>query len=514
MVDLTTALFGSSDSESRSSSVTVSVHTMGRILCLLCLALFPHVVYAEVGAERTGRQEAIDLGAITPEGLALCARGDNPALSIAAAELEKAMSQLTLAKRSLFPSLSFDSLIAPLPRRRLLNYCVSETSSLSGLSQVVPCPNQDVQDDARISDVDGMGVFVRTSATLTQPLYTFGKIRHGREAAEAGVSAYRALTQVAQRRFDQLAFQMYYGLAVTKRAQRVFRKGRRHLKKLRKQIERELVAESGKYTSNDLRKLGIKESELGVASADVESQRRRAIQGIMISCKVPQSSEELTLKSSKLKPLKVTLEGQEEYNNRAFAQRPELIAAQHQVMAREAQRALALSNFFPDIALVGTFGFARGTSADDNPDPFANDPFNVLGYGAYLGLRWRLNVAQLTSKLQASEAAISKARAELEGLKMQIKLELGEQYIEVVRRRETLAFRESAQKQAKQWVTSTMMSRSVGLVSVKEGLDAITAYFTSALHYDREVYEYNLALTRLWSLSGDDPLKMIKESTP
>ena len=457
--------------------------------------------------------EPSDQASINPEALTLpqltqCARMNNPALAIAQAELSKIKSSLQFAQWSRFPTLSVNSLFAPLPARRLLDYCVSDSSvSSDGLQRVIPCPGQNIQDDARISDVDGMGIFTRTTATLTQPLYTFGKISSGIKAAKAGVRAYKELTTLAERHFDLLAFQTYYGLILAERTQRVLRKGKRQLKKLRKSIKKELKRESGIYTSNDLRKLSIKESEIITAAEEVSAQRRRAQRGVQLSCGL---SPDQTIKTQerKLKPIEMTLLRESEYLTRALAQRPEIKAARHQLEARQAQRALALAQFFPDLALVGTFGFARGTSAEDNPDPFANDPFNVLGYGAYLGLKWKLNLAQLTSELSASDAEMAKAKAELNALTLQLTLEVNERYQETLRYQRALEVQRQAMVSGKQWMTSTMLNKNTGLIDLKEALEAITSYFQTSLSYDRSIYEYNLALIRLWATSGNDPLSL------
>lgn len=448
----------------------------------------------------------LDTQQITPQAIAHCARKDNPALRIALSQLEQAKSKVTLAENSVFPSLSIDSLLAPLPARRLLKYCVNpDLMNGEGLSSVIVCPNQDIQDDARLSDTDGMGIFTRTTASLTLPLITFGKISHGKDAARAGFNAYQSLNQVAKRQFDHLAFQAYYGFVLTHRAQRTFRKAERYLKKIRKRIEKSLKNEAGKYTSNDLSKLSIKEAELNIASTEVQAQRQNAIQGIQMSCKLDAGTD-IKAKSKKLKLIKADIESKEVYLERALKQRAELQAARQQVLAREALKAQALSNFFPNIALIGTFGFARGTSAEDNPDPFANDPFNTFGYGAYLGLSWRLNFAQLSSKLQASAADLAKAQAELYGLQQQITLEINQQYQTLVQKKAVLQFRDEAQVQAKKWVTSVMLKKDIGLIGLQASLEPINAYLKTSLAYDRDVYEYNLALTRMWSLSGDDPL--------
>jgi hypothetical protein len=57
-------------------------------------------------------------------------------------------------------------------------------------------------------------------------------------------------------------------------------------------------------------------------------------------------------------------------------------------------------------------------------------------------------------------------------------------------------------------MTSTMLNKSAGLIDLKDALSAITGYFTTTLSYDRSIYEYNLAIIRLWATSGEDPLSL------
>ena len=453
---------------------------------------------------------------LTPTSLTLpqltgCARQRNPALDIARAELEKMKSTLMGAQGRMLPSLAVDSLFAPLPARRLLKYCVSPTElSGEGLERIIPCPNQDIQDDARLGDVDGMGIYSRTTATLTQPLYTFGKISAGIRAAKAGVRVHEALSEAASYQADELAFQTYYGLILARRAQRTFRKAKRKLAKRRADIERELKAESGKHTSNDLRQLVIKESEIVTLAESVSAQERRALRGVRLSCNISET-QEIKPDARKLKPLPVTLSGEEVYLKLALDARPELRAARAQIEARRAQHSLVISQLFPDLALVGTFAFARGTSAEDNPDPFANDPFNVFGYGAYLGLRWRLDLGQIAPRLKRAEVAVARAEADLKALSLQVSLEVSERYQEAVRYQRTLEARKLAMVSGKQWMTSAFLNTSAGLIDSTQLLAALTAYLTTSLNYDRDIYEYNLALMRLWASSGRDPLTLLDD---
>lgn len=508
---------GSPPSRSTGSALNLALKLMIRVtlVALSMLISSSHTAYAQDAvAKETRAPLEIDPQALSLTQLTECGRLHNPALKIAQAELEKMRGLLMSARGNRFPSLSVDSLLAPLPARRLLKYCVDETQiSAEGLPRVIPCPNQAIQDDARLGDTDGMGIYTRTTATLTQPLYTFGKISAGIRAAEKGIQAHEALNRVATYQLDPLAAQTYYGLLLAERAQRVFRKGRRQLKKMNQSISKELKKESGKYTTNDLRRLKIKESELSTLSEEVNAQKRLAVRGVQLSCQL-KAEQEIKLDARKLKPLTAELLKESVYLQQALNARPEVHAARAQVEARRAQRDLTISRFFPDIALIATFAFARGTSAEDNPDPFASDPFNVFGYGAYLGLRWRLDLGQINAKLKSAEVSVARAEADLNALTLQISLEVNERYQEVLRHQRTLEIRREAMVSGKQWMTSEMLNLNAGLSTSQDSLAAITAYFQTSLNYDRTVYEYNLALIRLWLSVGRDPLTLLSLSPP
>lgn len=466
---------------------------------LFCIGLIG-VHYHSVAAEET----SISLAQLTG-----CARSNNPALKVALADLESARALLFKASWSRAPTLSITSLLSPLPARKLLQYCVSDSDD----QRVIPCPNQDIQDDARLSDVEGMGIYTRTSATLTQPLYTFGKISNNMEAARAGVEAREALLESAERSLDLLAFQAYYGLSLTIQAQKAFKKGMRHLKKHRAQVEQAIKEEKTGITSNDLRRLIIEQSQLTVMNEEVQAQHDRAVRGIQLSCAL-RSGQELTLAERRLKPLEVTLLSEAEYLQRAEANRPVIRAAQAELKARRSQYAAAVAEYFPDLALVGTFLFARGTSAEDNPDPFANDPFNVLGYGVYLGLNWRLDIAKTGAAIRSAQATIARSEASLAGLRAQLALEMNELYTDATRLTRVLDVQSDAAKQAKQWLTSAVINQGSGLSNPQETTTAIKAFFETSLRYDRTVYEYNVALARLWIASGIDPLELLKMDQP
>jgi hypothetical protein len=118
------------------------------------------------------------------------ARVESDHALVRAAEAELAAYQ-ALYDRALYawlPVLKVESLLAPLPERRLLRECAFPGESAGpGVIRVGPCPGTDPDADERIGAGSEMGILTRTKATLTLPLYTFGKIDAGRAAARQGL---------------------------------------------------------------------------------------------------------------------------------------------------------------------------------------------------------------------------------------------------------------------------------------------------------------------------------------
>jgi len=174
------------------------------------------------------------------------------------------------------------------------------------------------------------------------------------------------------------------------------------------------------------------------------------------------------------------------------------------VLARISQVDMAEAAFLPNIALVGAFGLARGTTADDPQDPFASDGYNFLNWGVVIGLDWRIDFASLTSALGRAQAKLDRQQAEHDALAQQVRLEVLEQVGTMERRARELDVRRLAMKAGKGWLVSNTLNFGLGLVTTDELLKSLVAYSKARLTYFRTIYEYNLAVARLSQLVGSE----------
>jgi len=426
-------------------------------------------------------------------------------MAIARARLDQYLATFDRAYYAWSPQLKLTALLAPLPERKLLRECVNPSiiDSATGLAQVAPCPGQNLTTDERITADTEIGILVRTAAEVTFPIYTFGKIAHGQNAARAGVSIGESGLDYARGQLDFLVKKAYYGAQMAETALGILRDGRKRLRKAKRKIEKELSKDTGRFTSNDLRKLLVDEAELESGYLETEALNRQAWAGLRIAAKLPPHSD-MKLDTLKLRPVHVERRSEAEYIELALAARPEVRIARAAVRARESQLKMAIADFFPDIALVGGFRFARGTTADDPVDPFANDGYNYLGWGVVLGAEWRIDYSVLVSRFKEKQAKLSQQRAEYDALIQRVRLNLVEQVSDMDRRRRETDVRRVAMKAGKAWLISNTLNFGMGLTTVDQLLKSLIAYSKARLTHYRIIYEYNLAVARLSQSVGTE----------
>src|SRR3954470_14088091 len=130
----------------------------------------------------------------------------NPGLQASAAARSASEAQVTEAKMNWLPQGDLLSILAPSPNIHCQNTFVGTAGTLSD-----PCVRTD-SPEARITDVNWNRVFTRTEVKLIQPVFDFGKISAGIDAAEAGVGVSRQKEAGARADIELNVRKAYYGL--------------------------------------------------------------------------------------------------------------------------------------------------------------------------------------------------------------------------------------------------------------------------------------------------------------
>ena len=433
----------------------------------------------------------------TVDELVRKAQANNPAIGVAHSKLRSYQALLDRAYLAWLPTLRFEAFLAPLPERRQLQECVDlRLDDGTGLSQVFPCPGQNLQADERITIDTDIGLLARGSAKVTLPIYTFGKVKHAQRAARNGVMAGELGVDYAREEIAFLVRQAYYGAQVAYQALKIIEDALSRFRKAKKDIKKNLTEESGRFTSNDLRKLLVEEAEIRAKHLETLALNEAAQEALRLAANLPLGSK-VDLDTYRVEQVHIQDRSNEEFLELAYNARPDLQMAQAAVAARRAQVDMARADYFPDIALVGAIEYAKGTTAEEPNDPFASDPYNYLNWGVVLGATWKLDFALLKSDLKRARSRLLQQEKEESLLRQRVRLDMMTKVADLRRRQGEIQIRKEARTAAKSWLVSNTLNFGLGLTNTDQLLKSLTAYSRAKLNYLISVYEFNLAVARV-----------------
>ena len=188
---------------------------------------------------------------------------------------------------------------------------------------------------------------------------------------------------------------------------------------------------------------------------------------------------------------------EEEYIEKALAQRPELKQLEEGLAARSALVEAARSDLYPSFftAVAGSFAGAPGRQTLNNP--YIPDEFNHAYGGVVGGVEWHFDFG-------IGRARVEKAQAEHDALLHTRALAYQSMPIQVAKDYEDArqwrvavnAYREAASASRK-WIVSSMSSFDMGTGTADDLLRGIERYGENHGKYLEALFNYNLSLAQL-----------------
>src|SRR4051812_23271623 len=308
-----------------------------------------------------------------PKGLTLRelqerARHNDPRAMQVAAQLENAQGKKSEADWAFFPNFATTAYIAgPVNERK-----VTGTDATSD-----PTDPGQLTDGTKASGLihGQQGVTGHVDVRAILPLWTFGKLTAGKEAAKHLVGATESLLQRAR---DQAAFDVaraYWGYQTSRNAETAVQKVRDRIKDAQQTAQKLLAGKSDQISKADAMKLDYLAEEIEAQLAVTLKNRSLAITGLRLLVGV-QPGEDLPIAQQDLPADAPAAPNEDQMLRRALDQRPETKAAQEGVSARQALVDLARARLWPDIGLVGGFDYTETTNASNPISPFAYNPYH------------------------------------------------------------------------------------------------------------------------------------------
>ena len=345
------------------------------------------------------------------------------------------------------------------------------------------------------------GPFVRVSAQLVQPLFTFGQIGGYRSAAENQITAKSNLAEVKRNSVLQTAKEYYYGYAMARDLEKL-------VEGLVSFLEEAVTA--AEESSKKKKKDAVKPHDLyrlRIALEDLRQKKLYASVGLKTARRAVEwvsATPDFDLKGVRLEPERHSLKPLDEYVKLAKENRPEPKALEAGQAARAALRDAKRAQSYPTIFLGGFVAVPWAPTREKQNSVFANDPFNQAAGGGGLGLRFDLEYARHSAEASEEQAEMMKLKATADYAMPGIELEVRKAYWEVEQGREGLALATKRRDLAKRWFVSNAMGWSVGVTQAKDLLESLQGEGEAKQNYVQTVYALNIALGKLSQAVGKE----------
>lgn len=339
------------------------------------------------------------------------------------------------------------------------------------------------------------GLFGRAQFEVTQPLYTFGKLSHARNAAEAGFSAQRSLADEAAGDAAVDAARAYWGIKLARELGAMLDDGIDEIEKaLQHMNERNGGKDSADVTIQDRQRVAVLLAEAKVQRADAAAGELQALAGLRAVTGVRDADIDQDEFAALDHTVPTTANGDG---------RPLAIAAKAGAVATAELAELQASYYWPDLALVGSAVIAGAQGVDHPPSAFAYDPFNRSSGGLVLALQWQLEPWNISAKVDRARAEARKARAQSDLAAVGATYDAQTALAEASAAQAKVSAAADGEKAARTWLASVLQAQAIGTGEAKDLADAYIAWFQMRARWVQAVYQWNVAVVRLGRASGE-----------
>lgn len=350
-------------------------------------------------------------------------------------------------------------------------------------------------------DFSNIVPFNRLEVEVRQPLYTFGKISTGIEAAQAGRVAREA--ELGRTREDVVLElkRIWWGHKLARESLELTDELVKTFEEALEKAEERLRAGEPGVTQPDVLKLRLALSETKRNRARLKKEVTLSLEGYRRAIGKPPDAP-FAPDDGKLTPIEIAeLEGLPPVEA-VVEQRPAFKAAQAGVLAQEQKVQVERLGYLPDLFVAGIFRWAIAPGRADIDNPFLVDEFNYLVGGAYLGLRAELDPWGVAARVAAEEAKLSEMRAELEAARLGLPLEVRKARLEFDSAKETLELARGARRAGRALALTTVANFGLGIGDADEVLEAVGFFGRADAAWLQAVHDYNLAVAELSRVMG------------
>lgn len=341
-----------------------------------------------------------------------------------------------------------------------------------------------------------IGIFGRLDFTISQPLYTFGKISARKEAAALGVEIKKEARVGQQNKIVLNVKELYYAYLIALQGESAAGDATAYINDAGRRIKRLLELKAKNVDPSDLYRMEAFSGEVKAFAAKAESGARTAYAALKKAVGLP-DNEQFRIKETELPPIAANLEPENLYIQRALANRPELLEVKKGAEAKGKLADAAKADLYPSFfaAAVGSLAGAPGREKFDNS--YIPDDFNHTYAGVFAGAKWHLDFGIGRGKLDMARAEYQKMRDTQEFAEKNIPVEVVKYYQDAVEAQKSAKAYKQAAVGARRWIVTAFSNFDLGIGSARDMFDAIDSYGKNQGDYLQSLYNYHVAIARL-----------------
>ena len=336
------------------------------------------------------------------------------------------------------------------------------------------------------------------------PLYTFGKLTEAKRAARAGVAAGESGIGRARQEIAVEVRRAYHGWRLANAALDILLDGRSKLEEAESKLQKMLDEMNVDVSDTDLFKLRYYRSQVETMLLDAQKGRALAVLALGLLTGLPGLEQEGALRPEEWKADAQPLATHEECLARAKQQRPEFRQLSAALEAATAALGLAKAQFYPDFFLAGNIQGSYSPVQDFIKNPLLNNGLTNYDAGLALGMRVTLDIPQKRARLHREQAALARARAQVDRAREAIAAEIQQRLEEKKNVIDRLSVLRKGNRSAKAWMRANFISYGVGLSNTGDLLDSLAAYAKSQMDLDKAQHDVLLAHEQLALSVGED----------
>ena len=354
---------------------------------------------------------------------------------------------------------------------------------LQGLALAAPMFTVEAKDGADVlggvkrkwKSISDWGPYFRLELLLVQPIFTFGRLSAGEDAARARLQVEQARVEQARNAVALETRKFYYLHLYAKSVLPLLENARKTLDGVLEQARAMHAEASGKVSTADLMKLEVASIEVDKFLVEANTGAGLSLAALRHTMGLLPDAP-LTLADTRLPKEPPASPALPELVALAESQRPEIAQITHGLKAAKSlEKAEKLANA-PIIAVAGQFQASWTPTREDIDNPYLVDNYNDLFGGVALAIQFGLDPASAHAKAKAARAMGEQVEGLSHFARTGIPVEVRKAYDDETQARQMLALSKKAEVAARKWMLFAGAAYSSGVGETKDFIEGFAAH--------------------------------------